>query len=146
MQVVDEDRMTLSEGEGERFSPFGPLGIPDRLLLEGRHIAGEGDLEELDVRDLLEYARAAVAVIRSLKITDRTMRYSHLARAIGLISDDGGWHVRHRRQITSILSIAAAVERQAGNPNTEPLEFERIVNEDGEPGAGVLKTSKIVRE
>jgi hypothetical protein len=32
-------------------------------------------MEHLDVRQLLEFARAAVAVIRSLQITDRTMRY-----------------------------------------------------------------------
>jgi hypothetical protein len=29
---------------------------------------------------------------------------------------------------------------------TEPLEFERIVNEDGEPGTGILKQSRIVRD
>ncbi len=102
-------------------------------------------MEELNVQQLLEFARAAVAVIRSLQITDRTMRYGELARAIGLIRDDGGWHVRHRRQITTILCIAAAVEREAGDGGAQALEFERIVNETGEPGAGVLRTSRIVR-
>jgi hypothetical protein len=102
-------------------------------------------MEELDVQELLEFARAAVAVIRSLQITDRTMRYGELARAIGLIPDDGAWHIRHRRQITTILSIAAAVENEAGDTGAQPLQFERIVNETGEPGAGVLRTSRIVR-
>ena len=102
-------------------------------------------MEELDVQELLGFAGAAVAVLRSLKVTDTTMRYGQLARAIGLIPDDAKWHVRHRRQITTILCIAAAVEREAGNTGTEALEFERIVNESGEPGEGVLRTSRIIR-
>ena len=40
-------------------------------------------MNKLDVQARLEYARAAVAVLRSLKITDRTMRYSDFAAAIG---------------------------------------------------------------
>jgi hypothetical protein len=28
----------------------------------------------------------------------------------------------------------------------EPLEFERIVTEDGKPGAGIVKDSRIVTE
>jgi hypothetical protein len=68
-------------------------------------------------------------------------------RAIGLISDDASWQVWHRKQITIILSIAAAVENQPGkNTGTEPLAFERIVTEDDEPGTGILNMSKIVRE
>jgi hypothetical protein len=102
-------------------------------------------MEHLDVQQLLEFARAAVAVIRSLQITDRRMRYGELARAIGLIQDDGGWQPWHRQQITTILVIAAAVEREAGTTGTRPIDFERIVNETGEPGAGVLRTSRIVR-
>ena len=102
-------------------------------------------MEALDVQDLLEYARAAVAVIRGLKITGSRMRYGQLARAIGLISDDAGWQPWHRQQITAILCIAAAVERQANqNAAIQPLEFERITNESGEPGIGILKNSRIV--
>jgi hypothetical protein len=47
-----------------------------------------------------------------LKITDRTMRYNELARAIGLMSDNDRWEQWHRQQIEAILQIAAAVERQ----------------------------------
>lgn len=72
------------------------------------------------------------------------MRYNELARAIGLISKDAPWHVRHRAQIANILNIAAAVEKLAGQATPEPLEFERIVTADGEPGTGFRKTSKIV--
>jgi hypothetical protein len=67
-----------------------------------------------------------------------------LARAIGLIQDDGGWQPWHRQQIATILVIVAAVEREAGPTGTRPIDFERIVNET-EPGAGVLRTSRIVR-
>jgi len=103
-------------------------------------------MEPLDVEARLEYARATVAVIRGLKITDRRMRYNELARAIGLLPEGAPWEVRYRTHITHILCIAAAVENQAGaHTPTAPLEFERIVNEEGEPGAGFLKTSRIVR-
>jgi hypothetical protein len=41
------------------------------LLLGGRHTLPEDEMEALDVQDLLEYARAAVAVIRGLVILCR---------------------------------------------------------------------------
>ena len=105
-------------------------------------------MEVLNVQDRLQYALAAVAVIRGLKLTGQTMRYNQLARAIGLLPENDPWHVRYRTFITDILCIAAAVERQTG-PNlggSDPLDFDRIVTDDGDPGAGILKTSKIVRE
>jgi hypothetical protein len=42
-------------------------------------------MKELDIQDLLEYARAAVAVLRTLQISDSTMTYADFARAIGLL-------------------------------------------------------------
>ena len=129
------------------FAPLGLFGITGRLLLGGKHILQEGKMEEIDVQERLEYALATIAVIRGLTITDRTMRYNELARAIGLLPEGAPWHIRYRTYITDILSIAAAVENQTG-PTTggsEPLEFHRIVNEDGEPAWGFLKTSRIVR-
>lgn len=129
------------------FAPLGLFGITGRLLLGGKHILQEGKMEEIDVQERLEYALATIAVIRGLTITDRTMRYNELARAIGLLPEGAPWHIRYRTYITDILSIAAAVENQTG-PNTggsEPLEFHPIVNEDGEPAWGFLKTSRIVR-
>jgi hypothetical protein len=111
----------------------------------GKHTLPEDEMEALDVQDLLEYARAAVAVIRGLKITGSRMRYGQLAKAIGLISDDASWQPWHCQQITAILCIAAAAERQANqSAAAEPLEFERIINESGEPGIGVLKNSRII--
>jgi hypothetical protein len=109
---------------------------------EGRK---EGRMKTLDVQARLDYARAAVAVLRALKIADKTMRYGELSAAIGLKSDDDNWQPWHRQQIRDILNIVAATERQAGeNTGVEPLQFERIVNEDGQPGAGFYKKSKIV--
>lgn len=106
-------------------------------------------MKKLNVQDRLEYARCAVAVLRALKITDRTMRYNELARAIGLMSDSDRWEPWHRQQIEAILQIAHAVEQQRwGGEATDisPLEFERIVTEDGLPGAGVVKNSRITRD
>jgi hypothetical protein len=46
-----------------------------------------------------------------------------------------------------ILSIVAAVEKQAGQQSPDPLEYDRIVNGNtGEPGAGIFKNSRIARE
>jgi hypothetical protein len=55
-----------------------------------------------------KYARRAVAVIRALKITDRTMRHNELARVIGIMSNQDRWEPCHRQQIEAILQIAAA--------------------------------------
>jgi hypothetical protein len=104
----------------------------------------EVKMNALDVQARLEYARAAVAVLRALKITDRTMRYADLARAIGLMSEDEKWEAPHRQQIRDILNLVAATERQAGGEGE--LEFGRIVGPDGQPGPGFYKTSRIVSE
>ncbi len=104
-------------------------------------------MKTLDVQARLEYARAAVAVIRALRIADGTMRYSEFASAIGLMSDGDHWQPWHRQQVGDILNLIAATERQAGqNTGGDPLQFERIVNAHGEPGAGFYKTSKLVTE
>ena len=105
-------------------------------------------MERLSVQDRLQYALAAVAVIRGLKITGKKMRYNELARAIGLLAEHAEWHIRYRTFITDILSIAAAVERQGGPKfgGSDPLDFNNIVNEDDEPGTGILRTSRIVKD
>jgi hypothetical protein len=103
---------------------------------------------EVNVQDRLKYALSAVAVIRGLSLTGKTMRYNELARAIGLLAENAQWHVRYRSLITDILSIAAAVEKQTGPRfgGSDPLDFSNIVNEDGEPGEGILKASRIIRD
>jgi len=104
-------------------------------------------MKRLDVQARLEYARAAVAVLRALQISDKKMRYGEFAKAIGLISDNEGWEAWHRTQVSEILNLVAATERQGAPTNDiPPLQFERIVTADGQPGAGVHKSSRIVTE
>jgi hypothetical protein len=107
--------------------------------------AGDELGKRLDVRARLEYALAAVSVLRSLELTSRTMQYKHLGLAIGLISPEIGWKPWHRQQIAEILQVVAAVERQAG-PKTgaAPIQFATIVTAEGQPGAGVSRDTRIV--
>ena len=81
-------------------------------------------MKTLDIQARLEYARAAVAALRALRITDKTMRYGQFATAIGLISDGDRWEPWHRQQITDILNLVAATENQSGtNAGLEPLQY-----------------------
>jgi hypothetical protein len=101
--------------------------------------------KSIDVQARLEYAGAAVAVLRSLRIAESTMRYGQFATAIGLKSESEPWQPWHRQQVRDILNLVAATEHQAGNKaGTNPLEFERVVREDGQPGTGFSKVSRIV--
>jgi hypothetical protein len=106
-------------------------------------------MKTLSVGERLEYARATVAVLRTLKITNRKIRYIDLACAIGLMSDVDVWEPRLRQQVENILQLAAAAERQKGggkDSKNAALEFERIVKgKDGEPGPGIQKESRITR-
>jgi len=104
-------------------------------------------MKTLDVQSRLEYARAAVAVLRALQVTNGKMRYRDLAIAIGVMSHDEKWEVWHRTQLTDILNLAAAAENQGRPAGSIPLEFERIVTEAAdEPGAGFYRKSKITRD
>lgn len=111
-------------------------------------------MRALDVQDRLEYARAAVAVLRAIKIMDErigrahgqrtTIRYQDFARAIGLIPDAEKWHISYRNQIADILNLAAACNRQR-RPRIV-LEIERVVDQSGKPGSGFWKEARIVRK
>ena len=104
-------------------------------------------MKTLDVQARLEYGRAAVAVLRALKIANSTMRYGEFAKAIGLMADGEDWQPWHRQQIGDILNLIAATERQAGqHTGVDSLEFDRIVTAQAEPGAGFYRSSRIVRE
>ncbi|WP_426433859.1 hypothetical protein [Bradyrhizobium genosp. P] len=102
-------------------------------------------MKSLDVQDLLEYSRAAVAVLRTLQIKDATMSYSDFARAIGLIeSPEEKWQPWHRQQTEAILKATAAIEQKAGKKLMK-LEYKRIVNKiTGRSGGGISKQSAIV--
>lgn len=102
-------------------------------------------MKALDVQDRLEYARAGVAVLRALQITDRTMSYAEFARAIGLMAQSGKWQVWHRQQVSDVLNLIAATERQ-GPKDAATLEYDRVIVErTGKSGKGVTKESRIVR-
>jgi hypothetical protein len=101
-----------------------------------------GNVKILTVEHRLGFARAAAAVLRSSKVTDRTMSFKDFAIAIGMMGASDKWEVWHRTQITQILDLTAAAEHQ-GN-TSDPLEFERLVRQDDQPGAGVRKFSRIV--
>ena len=57
------------------------------------------------------------------------------------MAPDEDWQAWHRHQIGDILYLVAAVEKQAGEP---VLQFDRIINEQGIPGAGYYRNSSIV--
>jgi hypothetical protein len=127
------------------------VGRVVRLGMRGRaywacacEISGGKDMKTLTVEDRLGFARAAVAVLRSLIATDRTLHYKELAIAIGLMRAGEKWEAWHRSQISEILDLTAAAEHQGSSAST--LEFERVVRQDGQPGSGVHKFSRIVSE
>jgi hypothetical protein len=106
-------------------------------------------MNALNVKQRLEFAVRGVDQLRQLATNKTKMRYEEFARAIGLISATDVWEVRYRDQVTAILSIMGAVERQGlgGIDKSAPaLEFDWIVNERGKPGAGFAKNSRIVRK
>lgn len=101
-------------------------------------------MKSIDVQARLEYARAGVAVLRGLHLSNSNMRYAQFARAIGLMAPSEKWEVWHRGQVTEILNLVAAAARQGGGSDIDSLHFERILNADGKPGTGFWKSSKIV--
>ena len=104
-------------------------------------------MKDLDVQDLLEYSRAAVAVLRTLQISDSTMTYADFARAIGILEGPTDkWRAWHRQQTDAVLNAVAAIELKA-RKKSMPLEYTRIVaKRTGIPGKGIAKSSKIVRK
>ncbi|MGI8840229.1 MAG: hypothetical protein ACR2F8_05535 [Caulobacteraceae bacterium] len=62
-------------------------------------------MKTIDVQARLECARAAVAVLRALQITDKTMRYGEFAKAIGLIADGDDWKPWHHQQIKQFSTL-----------------------------------------
>jgi len=104
-------------------------------------------MRKLDVQDLLEYSRAAVAVLRTLQIKDETMSYGDFARAIGILEGpNDAWEAWHRQQIDAVLNAVSAIELKA-HKKPMALDYSRIVNKrTGKAGKGVKKSSRIVRK
>jgi hypothetical protein len=107
----------------------------------------EPKMKALNTEARLGYARAAVAVLRALKIADVKLSYRQFVTAIGLMAEDEEWQVWHRQEVTDILNLVGATARQAGSREIESIQFEQVVRAaDGEPGAGFYKTARIVTE
>jgi hypothetical protein len=105
------------------------------------------EVKKIDVQTRREYARCAVAVLRTLKLAHTKMSCKNLGLTVGLIADGEKWEPWHQQQTRDIVNIAAAVERHAGTTDTEPLEFGRIINlRSGEPGAGATHETHLVIE
>ena len=110
------------------------------------------DKKILDVQEQLEFARATVAVLRTLVILDtdsqkETMTYRELANVIGLISDSPNdrWQPWHRQQVRNILNLVAAIESKGGKKIADRLQFDRIVNaKSRKPGIGIQKKTRLV--
>jgi hypothetical protein len=100
-------------------------------------------VKTLDVKARLDCASVAVTVLRALQTSDGEMPYREFASAIGLMSDDDAWDAWHRQQITDVLSLMAASERQSRSADIRPLQFHRIIPWDGERRPAFYQTSKV---
>ena len=98
--------------------------------------------QEFNSEDRLMSAFAAKSVLRTLQRSDSILTYQQFAEAIGLKAESEPWHPRYRQQVTSVLSLLAAVEKQA---HEEASPFHRIVNANtGKPGAGVRRDTRLI--
>jgi hypothetical protein len=106
-------------------------------------------LKTLNVKQRLDLASRGVDVLRALASNKQKMRYEEFAKAIRLMARTDIFTVQHRDQVTAILSVMAAVERDGRggkDKNIAPLDFDWIVNKQGKPGAGFAKNSRIIRK
>ena len=103
-------------------------------------------MKSLDVQDMLEHSRCAVAVLRALKMTEQKMTYQQFARAIGLMADADTWNARYKTVVGEVLKLVAATEKRVGkNSAIANLEYGRVVNaRTGKSGDGLAKESRLV--
>jgi hypothetical protein len=95
----------------------------------------------MNVREKLTLALAVLGVIRELEATNETMTYGQLCKAVGL----GEWERSHRFKISEVLNILDAVDYGINGPRT--IDWNRFVTQaDGEPGAGMYRQNRIVRD
>lgn len=99
-------------------------------------------MRRLETQSLLQFAAAAVPVLRTLTELDQRMTYKQFGIAIGLV--DQRWEPWHRQQVTKVLDTAAAANRLIGDA---PLDHRRIVNQStGVAGAGAERNVTIREE
>ena len=75
-------------------------------------------MKTLDTQSRLEYARAAIAVLRTLKLLDTKIQYNQFARAIGLMTTGEKWGIHHREHVSDILKLIEATQ-------AESLDYDR---------------------
>jgi hypothetical protein len=117
-----------------------------------RFVAEEDEVEMLNPIDtkltgttLLSYRLLTIPVLRHLRDTNTTMRYSELAARIGLTKTKTAdeWS-RKRFQVSKVLYALAATDKFSGAPEFGPADYARFVDASGKPGAGLRKISRIV--
>jgi hypothetical protein len=100
-------------------------------------------MTSLDTKRLLECALAGTSILQALKTINAKMTYGQFARTIGLLGDDEPWKVWHRKQVSDVLYLIGAVEKQT--TNSDPIDFGLIVDaHTGESGAGLNREARIV--
>lgn len=102
-------------------------------------------MKKLDIQARLHCASSAVSVLKALQIRSETMTYGQFADAIGLLAGDGKWRPWHRQQVSDILYLVSAAEKQGGKKVGTSLNFEVIVDQKGQHGVGLKKISKIIK-
>ena len=96
-------------------------------------------MRRLETQSLLQFAAAAVPVLRTLTELDQRMTYKQFGIAIGLV--DQQWEPWHRQQVTKVLDTAIAANRLIGDAALDPR---RIVNQStGVAGAGAERNVTI---
>jgi hypothetical protein len=115
-------------------------GLPQPRI-NAAAITNGADLKRLDNQRLLQFAAAAVPVLRTLADLDQRMTYKQFGIAIGLVDQE--WQPWHGRQCGQILDAVAAASRLLGEPLLDHL---RVVNQTtGLPGAGADRNISIAR-
>jgi hypothetical protein len=85
-------------------------------------------------------ALLGLGIIRRLLSAKKSISYSDLARALGVVSSDD-WNQGHASQTDYVLRLIDAVTRQRG----EVLDFSCVVDKrTGRPGVGIKKVTRLV--
>jgi hypothetical protein len=93
------------------------------------------------LQDKAAYVAAGVAVLETLRVTDKTVTYKEFGQLIGLVKDE--WKFEHRHELSNILYLIAAMQKSYCED--DPPDFDRVVRaSDGEPVAGFERDARLV--
>jgi hypothetical protein len=87
-------------------------------------------------------AARCVAVMRDIAAKNQNIRFHAIGRAVGLIGEDEPWKAWRRQQVADICQFAAAAGVHACGGET--LEWQRVVDGQGNPLKGVTRDSRLV--